>query len=133
VKKKPSDGGLLSEPAHDAQEDNARNAAAEAAIKAIERSQHELGQQHANTDLYAATGAKVMEPYRARITNPLRSDQDAERMRLTNEIERELRLAGLRAERDELYRLGRTRRLSAELVRKLVREVDLIEAQLISI
>ena len=55
---------------------------------------------------------------------------EAERIRLTNEIERQLRLAGLRAERDELYRLGRTRRLCDDLVRKLVREVDLIEAQL---
>jgi CPA1 family monovalent cation:H+ antiporter len=62
---------IPSEPALDEQEDSARNAAAEAAIKAIERSQHELSQRHANTDLYAATGAKVMELYRARITNPL--------------------------------------------------------------
>jgi len=123
---------IPSEPAQDTQEDLARNAAAQAAIKAIERTQHELSKNHANTDVYAQTGAKIMELYRARITNPLRSEEDVLQMRLANEIERQLRLAGLRAERDELYRLGRTRTLSDDLVRKLVREVDLAEAQLIS-
>jgi CPA1 family monovalent cation:H+ antiporter len=53
-------------------------------------------------------------------------------MRLIGEIERQLRLAGLRAERDELYRLVRTRQLSEELVRRLVREIDLLEARLTS-
>lgn len=127
-------GGLQipSEPAHDAQEDQARSAAAEAAIKAIERTQHALSQNTTNADLYTAAGAKVMELYRARISNPLRSEQDTQQMRLSNQIERELRLAGLRAERNELYRLARARLLSDDLVRKLVREVDLLEAQLIS-
>lgn len=125
-------GGLQipPEPAHDEQEDTARVAAAEAAIKAIEHAQHELSQNRADADLYADTGAKIMDVYRARIDSQPHSAEEAERMRKVGEIERQLRLAGLRAERDELYRLGRGRQLSDETVRKLVREIDLLEARL---
>lgn len=42
-------------------------------------------------------------------------------------VERELRLAVLRAERDELFRLARLRELPNDLVRRLLRELDLIE------
>ncbi|WP_116811170.1 Na+/H+ antiporter [Steroidobacter cummioxidans] len=125
-------GGLQipAEPAHDEQEDAARIAAAEAAIKAIEHAQHELSKNRPDADLYADTGAKIMDVYRARMTSQPRSVEEAEKMRLIGEIERQLRLAGLRAERDELYRLVRGRQLSEELVRKLVREIDLHEARL---
>jgi CPA1 family monovalent cation:H+ antiporter len=40
-----------------------------------------------------------------------------------------LRLAALRAERDEFFRLGRTRVLADDVVRRLVREIDLAEAR----
>jgi CPA1 family monovalent cation:H+ antiporter len=127
-------GGLQlpAEPSHNAQEDGARLAAAEAAIKAIERMQHELGQNRDDADLYTETGARIMEVYRARIENQPRSDEEAEKRRLVDEVERQLRLAGLRAERDELYRLGRARQLPEDAVRKLVREIDLAEARLTS-
>jgi monovalent cation/hydrogen antiporter len=121
------------EPAHDEEEDHARVSAAEAAIKAIERVQHELGQDRPNADVYADTGAKIMDFYRSRIENQPRSVEEVEKRRLIGEIERELRLAGLHAERDEVYRLGRGRQLSEELVRKLVREIDLVEARLTSV
>ncbi|HEY5759458.1 MAG TPA: Na+/H+ antiporter [Steroidobacter sp.] len=125
-------GGLQipPEPAHDEQEDSARIAAAQAAIKAIEHAQHELSQNRSDADLYADTGAKIMDVYRARIDSQPHSAEEAERIRLIGEIERQLRLAGLRAERDELYRLGRGRQVPEELVRKLVREIDLLEARL---
>jgi hypothetical protein len=41
----------------------------------------------------------------------------------------ELRLAGLKAERTELYRIARSHKLSDETARKLVREIDLVEAR----
>jgi monovalent cation/hydrogen antiporter len=127
-------GGLQipAEPSHNEQEDSARAAAAEAAIKAIERVQHELGDNRDNADLYTDTGARIMDLYRARIDNQPRTVEETERRQRIDEIERELRLAGLRAERDELYRLGRGRHLSEELLRKLVREIDLVEARLTS-
>ena len=45
-------------------------------------------------------------------------------------VERELRLAGLRAERETYYRLGRERKLSDDIVRRLVAEVDHAETRL---
>ena len=51
------------------------------------------------------------------------------RHRKAAKIERRLRLAGFEAERDELYRLRRERKIEDGLLRRLVREVDLIETR----
>jgi Na+/H+ antiporter len=127
-------GGELqsAEHAHNEHEDKARIAAAEAAIKAIEREQHALAQNRDDADLFADTGARIMDLYRARISNQSRTVEDAEKIRRIDEIERKLWLAGLRAERDEVYRLGRARHLPDDVVRKLVREIDLAETRLTS-
>ncbi len=127
-------GGLQlpAEHAHNEHEDKARIAAAEAAIKAIEREQHALAQNRDDADLFADTGARIMDLYRARISNQSRTVEDAEKIRRIDEIERKLWLAGLRAERDEVYRLGRARHLPDDVVRKLVREIDLAETRLTS-
>ncbi len=122
---------LPPEPSHQEEEDRARNAASEAAIHAIERLQHDLGAGRPDADIYADVGVRIMELYRDRIDGRSKTGDEAQRLRKLEGIDRELRLAGLRAERDEIYRLGRSRRLSDELVRKLVREVDLTEARLL--
>ena len=44
-------------------------------------------------------------------------------------VEQRLRLAGLRAERDTFYRLRRERKIEDRLLRRLVREVDLLETR----
>jgi CPA1 family monovalent cation:H+ antiporter len=44
-------------------------------------------------------------------------------------IERRLRLSALRAERNEIFRLSRARRISEETARKLVSEIDFLEAR----
>jgi monovalent cation/hydrogen antiporter len=49
-----------------------------------------------------------------------------------DDIERRLRLTGLRAERSEVYRIARARRLSDETSRKLVRELDLLESRFVT-
>jgi CPA1 family monovalent cation:H+ antiporter len=59
----------------------------------------------------------------------LKTGDEADQVRTMEEVERRLRLAAIRAERDELYRLGRSRKISDEIQRKLVREVDLLEAR----
>jgi Na+/H+ antiporter len=123
---------LPPEPSHQEEEDRARIAASEAAIHAIEHLQHELGEGRPDADIYADVGARIMELYRERIDGRSKTGDEAQRVRKAEDIDRELRLAGLRAERDEIYRLGRSRKLSDELVRKLVREVDLTEARLIA-
>ena len=45
------------------------------------------------------------------------------------DVERRLRIAGLKAGRDELYRLRRERRIEDETLRRMVREIDLAEAR----
>jgi monovalent cation/hydrogen antiporter len=45
-------------------------------------------------------------------------------------FERELWLTGLRAERDELYRLRSISRINDDTLRSLVDEIDLIEASI---
>ena len=70
-----------------------------------------------------------MELYRQRIEGWSRTGDEAALVRRIDEIERELRLAGLRAERAEIYRIGRSRRLPDDMIRRLVREVDLLEAR----
>jgi Na+/H+ antiporter len=110
-------------------EDRARIAAAEAAIQAIEQAQHEMGDDRSDADLYIDAGIHVMELYRQRIAGHSASDRDALLARKIDEIERRLRLIGLRAERTEIYRIARARQLSDEISRKLVRELDLLESR----
>ncbi|MFG1297324.1 MULTISPECIES: Na+/H+ antiporter [Xanthobacter] len=122
---------LPAEPTHQKEEDRARAAAAEAAIKAIEQAQHSLSRGRHDADLYTEMSARLMELYRQRIDGHGRGGADGERYRQAESIEQELRLAALRAERQEFYRRGRANELSDEMVRKLVREIDLQEARLL--
>jgi monovalent cation/hydrogen antiporter len=116
-------------PSQQEEEDRARVAAAEAAIQAIERAQHDMGEGRGDTDVYADAGARIMELYRQRIDGRSKTGEERALARRMDEIERKLRLAGLRAERTELYRIARSHKLSGETARKLVREVDLLEAR----
>ena len=120
---------LPPEPSHQREEDAARIAAAAAAIRMIERLQHELGEGRGDADLYADVGSRLMEVYRHRIDGRSKTGDEADKVRHLEEVERRLRLAAVRAERDEIYRLGRARKLSDDLVRKLVREADLMETR----
>ena len=120
---------LPPEPSRRREEDVARVAAAEAAIQAIERAQHDLAEGRRDADLYAEAGARLMEFYRARIDGRTKTGAEGDRARKMDAVMRELRLAAFRAERDEIYRLGRARRLPDDIARALVREIDLIEAR----
>ena len=120
---------LPPEPLQQEEEDRARVAAAEAAIQAIEQAQHDMGEGRGDTDLYADAGARIMELYRQRIDGRSKTGEERALARRMDEIERKLRLAGLRAERTELYRIARSRKLSDETARRLVGEIDLLEAR----
>ncbi len=117
------------EPSHQEEEDRARDAAAAAAIRAVERAQHEMCHGRSDIDLYADVGARIMELYRQRIDSRSKTGAEADLVRKMDDIERELRLAGLRAEREEIYRFARLRRISDDMSRQLVREIDLAEAR----
>ena len=120
---------LPPEPSQQEGEDRARIAAAEAAIQAIERAQHQMGEGRSDADLYTDAGVHIMELYRQRIDGRSTSEQEASLARKIDEIERRLRLTGLRAERAEIYRIARVGLLSDETSRKLVRELDLLESR----
>ncbi len=121
---------LPPEPKALAEEDSARAVAAEAAIEAIEQLQKAMKIGKKDTELYAEASARIMELYRRRIDNQGLHGEAATHLRRLEKVERELRLAGLRAEREVFYELSRSRELSDETARKLVREADLMEARL---
>ncbi|CAL4866570.1 Sodium, potassium, lithium and rubidium/H(+) antiporter [Asticcacaulis sp. MM231] len=121
---------LPPEPKAQAEEDEARLEAAKAAIIAIEQFHKALGLGPRETDLYADAGARVLDFYRRRVENQALHGENTAHLRKIEEIERKLRLTGIRAERDTFYHLSRSRALSDETMRKLVREADLVEARL---
>lgn len=121
---------LPPEPKALAEEDNARAAAAEAAIEAIEQLQKAKKVGRKETELYGEAAARVMEVYRRRIEKQGLHGEAVSHLRKLEEIERQLRLAGIRAERDVYYELSRSRELSDEISRRLIREADLSEARL---
>ena len=106
--------------------DEARIAAARAALRAVEEAGHEMASSHSDVDLYTEAATRVMELYRRRLEGQMSGD-NAIRVRRTSAIERKLRLAGLRAERDVLFKLARANKISDAISRALVRELDLQE------
>lgn len=119
---------LPPEPSHEQEEDRGRVAAASAAIRAIEDASHAMAEGKSNPDLYSDIAGRIMETYRQRIETHTRTDEeDAALTREMDGIERRLWLAGLAAEREELRRLMRARRLDEVTAKKLFRDVDLQE------
>lgn len=117
------------ETARQKEEEEARLKAAEAAIGVIERNIHTLGKGQPDFEAYMQAGTRALSPYRQRLETRARTVEERVLARKAGEIERRLRVAGLRAERDELYRMARSGRLSDEVVRALVRELDLQESR----
>ena len=120
---------LLPEPSQAAEEDRARRAASDAAIREIERAQHKLAKGRSDADVYAAAAAQAMDLYRLRVAAPLRTEQEIQLSKQVDKIAITLRLAGLRAEREEIFRLARNHELEDGIARRIVREIDLIEAR----
>jgi CPA1 family monovalent cation:H+ antiporter len=120
---------MPAEPSKLAQEDEARVASAQAAIKAIERTQHKLAEGHSDADIYAAASARIMDLYRERIESRSQRSTDTREARKYDRIERDMRLAGLKAERDEIFRMARGRSIGSEIAQKLIREIDLLEVR----
>jgi Na+/H+ antiporter len=117
------------EPSNTAEEETARIAAGEAAIAEIERVQHGLSEGRKDADIYVATAARLMAFYRSRIDVYGDNGQDAAASRKSEEIERNMRLAAVKAERTAIFRMLRKRQISTITARKLVRELDLMEAR----
>ena len=115
------------EPAERREEDLARCAAATAAITAIEQAQMALMPASADPDAYPQAAARVISLYQHRLREVDGNDRGARRK--TDSAEQELLLAALEAERSTIFELAREGRISDETSRRLVREIDLMEAR----
>ncbi len=119
---------LPPEPSHEREEDRCRVAAASAALRAIEDVSHAMAEGKPDPDLYSEVASRIMEVYRRRIETHTHSEaDDAVLTRKIDNVERELLLAGLAAERSELGRLMRLRQIDEVTARRMIREVDLQE------
>lgn len=109
----------------------ARKAAAEAAIAEIDRFVHSIPEGSENAALYLAAADRVADLYRQRLDGRSPHDMaegDDEQYR---KIELEMSLAALRAERAELFRRIRARKLPSGLGEKMIRELDLAEVRFV--
>ncbi|PBJ83937.1 Na+/H+ antiporter [Lysobacteraceae bacterium NML93-0399] len=109
--------------------DRARHEGAVAAVAAVERAQHALPAARENPDLYASAAVRVMALYEERLRREASAGVDAAALRRADGAERALRLAGLHAERERIYELARHREISDDIARRLVRDLDLLEAR----
>ena len=123
--------GLELPPRHrDQHEDEARAAAAEAAMRAVDERQHEMIEAGGDPDLYEEVGSHLIALYRERAAGRDGEDEDhaahaAKRLR----IRRALGLAALASERKTIMRFRRHRQIEDVTAQKLLREVDLMEAR----
>lgn len=118
---------MPADDADDAAEDAAVVAAARAALAAVERLQHVLARDNPRGDRIIQVAAQVMETYHRRIAR--RDGEQVEGGRWADGVEREMRLAALRAERNEILRRVRARELGSVAARRLIAALDLLEAR----
>ena len=117
------------DPSLDGEEDRARVAAAEAAIAEVERLQRDLSKGREDADVYVDVASSIMNLYRNRIDARSQEGDAAALARQNETIERRLRIAAVKAERRTIFRMLRARKIGSETARKLVRELDLLEAR----
>jgi len=117
------------EPEEQQQEDQARRAAARAAITAVEQAQLQAMPLTSHPDVCLQAAARVIALYRHRLEDAGADRAKQGELHLLDQAERALRLEALDAERKVVFDLARNGELSDEVSRKLVREIDLIEAR----
>jgi CPA1 family monovalent cation:H+ antiporter len=115
------------EPAELAEEDRARHDAALAAIAAIDKAAHSHADGDIDADVHASAVDHVRGVYEHRLG--VGGLYDPSRVRVAEQAEREYRLAALQAERAAILALVHARELSDEIARKLLREIDLVDAR----
>ncbi len=117
---------IPSDTSHGA-ETPARRTAAAAGLRAIEDHASEDASQRADPELYAAIAAHLAEDYRRRAGRGESREGHTEHPPRADDIERELRLVGVAAERRALAQLRRERGIDDASYQKLIRELDLAE------
>lgn len=112
-----------------AEEDRARQAAALAALGAIDSAGHPAPFDEKDADIHASAAEQVRGLYQHRLGGGSGDSSHPARVRVAEEAERHYRLAALGAERNVLLQMARKGELSDEIARRLVQEIDLIEAR----
>lgn len=120
---------LPSEPPDAAQEDLARREAALAAIAAIEHTDRGPLRRGDDAEIDASAVDHVRGIYEHRLAGSLDGNMDSRKVRMAEQAELAYRLTALKAERDTILALAREHRISDEMARKLLREIDLVEAR----
>jgi CPA1 family monovalent cation:H+ antiporter len=117
-----------------AEEQQARLNAAQAAIRTLEGEHKRLtaGLDEAGAAHVAKSFARVMDTYRRQMD--LAADEQTLRdaVRQNEIVETNLRMTALQAQRDELLRLRRSQKINDETHGKLLREIDLSEAAIVT-
>ncbi len=100
---------------------------AAAAIRALETQTEDRSEDAEAAALGAEVKANVMAEYRKQLDNSDGGESQA-RYRAAHALEQRLRLQALRAQRLELYRLRREHLIDDDVVRDILRELDISEA-----
>ena len=79
--------------------------------------------------IHTEAAARATALYRRRLDIAASGDGDSAPLRKVDQIDRALRLAALAAEREAIFSLARESDISDATSRKLVREIDLVEAR----
>jgi CPA1 family monovalent cation:H+ antiporter len=111
------------------EEDEARHTAAQAAISAIHKTHQNRVPDDFDNDVLANSLSHVLGLYQHRLDSRKADDERGETARKADDIERELRLAGLQGEREAVFGMARQGIISDQTARKLLREIDLMEAR----
>ncbi len=119
----PPDEGIA------AARDRARLVAAKAAIAELDRVQHRMAEGSDDPDRFVDVAARLMDQYRERIDSLATLPEDRTGQ-ADAPVEREMRLAAVRAERNAIFDLARRREIGVTLAEQLGRELDLIDARL---
>ena len=119
----PPDEGIA------AARDRARLVSAKAAIAELDRVQHQMAEGRDDPDRFTDIAARLMDQYRERIDSLATLPEDRTGQ-ADAPIERDMRLAAVRAERNAIFDLARRREIGVTLAEQLGRELDLIDARL---
>jgi Na+/H+ antiporter len=120
----------LPQPVIGSSEAYARAAAAEAAVRRVEQLMAEPLKDRTAAGHRSEAALRLLDVYQRRLHYGDPSGEDTSNMLAVAEAERRLRIQALAAERDELFRLRRAREIDDGLHRRLVQEIDLMEASL---
>jgi NhaP-type Na+/H+ or K+/H+ antiporter len=112
-----------------AEEELGRREAALAAMARLDSIEELRDHQHEDAEIHENALAHMQANYRHRLGGGAANSSDPAKIRVADATEQKLRLATLQAERDALTSLVKDNRISDETGRKLIREVDLVEAR----